>query len=69
MASETSSRLQTSRGHGWELLLGGDLHPREGHVSRGCDLSGIDESQDAVVLDRPAVNRQRVRELTREEQA
>ena len=52
---------QTCRRHrGWELLLARDLHPRERHVSRRRGLARVDESQHALVLDRPAVNRQRV---------
>ena len=52
---------QAGRGDsGREFLLGCDFHARERHVPRCGGLAGVDEPQDSVVLDRPAVDRQRV---------
>ena len=44
------------------------MHTRERHISRRGSLARIHESQNPVVLDRPAVDRQRLREGAREEQ-
>lgn len=51
-----------------ELLCAIDLHARERHVARRCGLAGVDESQNSLVLDRPAVDRQRLREWAGREQ-
>jgi hypothetical protein len=60
---------ETCGGHrGWKFLLVRDLRPRERHVPSRCRLTGVDESQRALVLDRPSVDRQRVREGARHEQ-
>ena len=53
--------LQAGGGDGRrELLLGGYFHARERDVPCRRGLTGVDEPQDSVVLDRPAVDRQRV---------
>jgi hypothetical protein len=43
-----------------QLLLARHLEAREGDVARGGDLAGVDQQQTLAVLDRPAVDRQRV---------
>ena len=40
-----------------KLLLAGHFHARERDVPRRRGLTGVDEPQDSVVLDRPAVDR------------
>lgn len=53
--------LEARPGHrGREFLLGGHMHPRERHVPRRGSLAGVDESQNPVVLDRPAMDWQRL---------
>src|SRR5450755_1591009 len=44
------------------------MHVREWHVARRGSLAGVHESENSVVLDRPAVDRQRLGEGAREEQ-
>src|SRR5450631_3986272 len=44
------------------------MHVREWHVARRGSLAGVHESENSVVLDRPAVDRQRLRKGAREEQ-
>src|SRR5207302_6545965 len=51
-----------------ELVLALDLEAREGNVPGRGDLARVDEQQPALVLDRPAVDRQRLRPGTRQEQ-
>src|ERR1019366_10490053 len=45
----------------WELLLARHLEARERDVLRGGGLAAVDQQQAAFVLDRPAVDRQRIR--------
>ena len=53
--------VEAGRSHrGRKLVVARDLWPRERHISRLCSLAGVDEPQRALVLNRPAVDRQRV---------
>ena len=59
--SETLQEVQPGGGHRRrEFLLAGHVHTREHHVLGGGGLAGVDEPQDPVVFDRPAVDRERL---------